>query len=80
MEKEISIQHHIFNNRDLWPEGLWKEEPNFEVGTYKGYRYVIDRKMFGYLCGYVEIPKGQTRSILKKSKPFQNRKNNDLEK
>lgn len=38
------------------PEGEWMDEPDHEIGEYKGFTYCLDRKVLGFWCGYVYVP------------------------
>lgn len=40
----------------LWGEGPWVEEPDIVYFEYKGIPCLIDRKDHGALCGYIFIP------------------------
>lgn len=45
-------------NKDLWPDGPWKSEPDDLEFEYKGYKCWITRNMDvgGHLLGYVLLP------------------------
>lgn len=55
-ERELAFNQISIKNTP----GEWQKEVDYELGKYKGYTYVIDRKPLtgGHLCGYVLIPEG----------------------
>lgn len=55
----IAVKDH-FMNKDVWPEGDWKNESDYAMWTdsFSGYECRINRSSsYGFLCGYVGVMK-----------------------